>query len=94
MAKKLPPHITKQTSGKYRVRYRKSNKFPFEFNKYYDSLEEAIKANEEYIAKNTLNLLNSNINKDIGFSDFCDYFIEWFRNKPKRPSHNTCWFLC
>ena len=88
MAKKLPPHISFE-NNKYRVRYKKSNKYPFEFDEYYDNLKEAVKANEEYLAKNTLKLLNKNNTKEMLFSDFCDYFMEWYINKPKRSSPNT-----
>lgn len=88
MTKELPSHIYYE-HGKYRVRYRKSKKFPFEYDEYFDTLEEAKNGKENYNAKNTLNLLSKNNTKDIGFSDFCDYYLEWYRNKSKRPSHNT-----
>ena len=58
MAKKLPPHITKTADGKYRVRYQKSKKYPIPYDKIFDTLDEAIKANDEYLAKNTLKLHN------------------------------------
>ena len=88
MTKKLPPHVSFE-NNRYRVRYKKSNKYPFEYDKYFSTKEEAIKANQEYIAKNTLNLLNENNTKDMLFADYCDYFMEWYINKPKRPSPNT-----
>ena len=87
--KNLPPHVTKLSNGKTRVRYRKTNKYPFEYNKIFDNEEEALKANEEYLAKLTLNLVQPNSIKKIGFSDFCDYYINWYINKAKKPSHNT-----
>jgi len=86
--KKLPDHVYKISENLFRVRYRKSNKYPFDYDEYFNTPEEAIEANEKYLAKNTLNLL-SDEPKKIGFSDFCDLYIEWFKTKPKRPSHNT-----
>ena len=43
MTKKLPAHITKIASGKFRVRYQKSTKFPIDYDESFDTLEEAIK---------------------------------------------------
>lgn len=88
MVKKLPSHIY-QVNGRFRVRYRKSNKIPFDFDEYYDNLEDAIEGKEQFLAKAKLNLLTPNKTKHIGFSDFCDYYLDWFKNKPKRPSKNT-----
>lgn len=88
MAKKLPAHIY-QVNGKYRVRYRKSQKIPYDYDEYFDTLEEAINSNEVFLAKVKLNMLSNNNIKSIGFSDFCNYYLEWLKNKPKRPSPNT-----
>lgn len=88
MVKKLPDHIYK-VNGSFRVRYRKSNKIPFDFDEYYDSLEQAICGKEEFLAKAKLNLLTPNNTKHIGFSNFCDYYLDWFKSKPKQPSKNT-----
>lgn len=77
MAKKLPPHVTRTKDGKTRVRYQASKKFPVEYDKIFDTDEEAIKANDEYLAKNTLKLLRKT--KSMGFSDFCDYYLDWLR---------------
>lgn len=77
MSKKLPSHITLTPDGKYRVRYQKSKKYPIPFDKVFDTLEEAIKAKEEYLAKNTLKMLRTT--KKMGFSDFCDYYLDWLR---------------
>ena len=27
--------------------------------------------------------------KNMGFSDFCDYYLDWFRKKPKKPAPGT-----
>ncbi len=90
MAKKLPPHVTKLDNGKYRVRYKKTSKYPYEFDKTFDTIEEAINVNEEYLAKNKLNLLTESSSKgNMSFTKFCDYYLDWLRNKSKRPSHNT-----
>lgn len=88
MTKKLPSHIY-EVNGRFRVRWRKNNKIPYDFDQYYDTLEEAINAKEEFLAKAKLNLLTPNNTKHIGFSDFCDYYLDWFKNKPKQPSKNT-----
>lgn len=89
MTKKLPPHVTRLKNGKIRVRYKKSQKFPYEYDSTFDDVETAIQENEKFLAKAKLNLLSANGNKNIGFADFCDYYLEWFKNKPKRPSPNT-----
>lgn len=83
MVKKLPSHITLTPDGKYRVRYQKSKKYPIPFDKVFDTLEEAIKAKEEYLAKNTLKMLRKT--KKMGFSDFCDYYLEWLRTTSAAP---------
>lgn len=67
MVKKLPNHIYK-VNERFRVRYRKSNKIPFDFDEYYDNLEDAVQAKEEFLAKAKLNLLTPNNTKHIGFS--------------------------
>jgi len=85
---KLPSHIYKE-GNRYRVRYRKSQKYPVPFDSSYDTLEEAISEKEQYLAKLTLSVYNVNTKKDIGFADFCDYVLDWYRNKPKKPSQNT-----
>ena len=85
--KKLPPHVTKTKDGKYRVRYQRSNKYPVGYDKIFDKENEAINANEEYLAKNTLKL-HKQI-KHMGFSEFCDYYLDWFRTKPKKPKPRT-----
>ncbi len=87
MAKKLPPHITKTPDGKYRVRYQKSKKFPIPYDKIFDTLEDAIRANDEYLAKNTLKL-HKQI-KHMGFCEACDYYLDWLRTKPKKPAPRT-----
>ena len=87
MTKKLPAHITKTASGKFRVRYQKSTKFPIDYDESFDTLEEAIKANEKYLAKNTLGMHDEV--KHIGFSDACDEYLEWLRNKTKKPAPQT-----
>lgn len=84
----MPSHITFE-KGKYRLRYKKSKKYPYEINQYFNTLGEAIKAKEEYLAKITLNIFNVYETKNISFSEFCDYFLDWYKNKSKRPSHNT-----
>lgn len=83
MDKKLPSHITLTPDGKYRVRYQKSKKYPIPFDKVFDTLEEAIKAKEEYLAKNTLKMLRKT--KRMGFSDFCDYYLDWLRTTNAAP---------
>lgn len=90
--KKLPEHVTRLPNGKYRVRYRESNKFPLDYSEIFDTEEEALEANKEYLAKVTLGVYNPNSKKDIGFSDFCNYVLDWYRNKPKQPSQNTIRF--
>ena len=85
--KKLPPHVTKTRDGKFRVRYQRSKKYPIEYDKIFDKEVEAIKANDEYLAKNTLKL-HKQI-KHMGFSEFCDYYLDWFRTKPKKPKPRT-----
>ncbi len=87
MTKKLPPHVTRTADGKIRVRYQKSRKYPIEFDKVFDKAEEAIKANDEYLAKNTLKL-HKQI-KHMGFSDFCNYYLDWLRNRPKKVAPGT-----
>ena len=87
MSSKLPAHITKIRDGKFRVRYQRSKKFPVEYDKIFDNATEAITANNEYLAKNTLNL-HTKVQK-MGFSEFCDYYLEWLRNKPKKPAVGT-----
>ena len=89
MAKKLPPHVTRLKNGKIRVRYKKTQKFPYEYDSTFDDVETAIQENEKFLAKAKLNLLSVNGNKNIGFADFCNYYLDWFKNKPKRPSPNT-----
>lgn len=87
MPKKLPPHITK-VDNKYRVRYRKSNKYPIDYNEYFNTIDEAISASEKFEAKCKLNLLKPK-EQNIGFTDFCTRYLEWFKNKQKKPSYNT-----
>lgn len=87
MAKKLAPHITKLPNGKYRVRYQKSAKYPIPYDETFDTLEEAIKANDEYLAKNTLKL-HKQI-RHMGFSDACDYYLDWLRTRTKKPAPRT-----
>lgn len=77
MVKKLPPHVTRTKDGKTRVRYQVSKKYPIEYDKIFDTDEEAIKANDEYLAKHTLKLHRKV--KHMGFSDFCDYYLDWLR---------------
>ena len=89
MAKKLPAHVTKNSNGKYRVRYKKTEKYPIEYDKTFDTLSDAIQANDEYLGKIALKIYNPNTRKDIGFSDFCDYVLDWYRNKAKKASQNT-----
>lgn len=89
MKTKLPNHISISKSGKYRVRYQKSSKYPFSFDESFNTLDEAIKAKNEYLAKNTLNMLSNNSNKKIGFSNFCNYYLERIKNKTKKLSPNT-----
>ena len=45
MAKKLPAHVTKNSNGKYRVRYKKTEKYPIEYDKTFDTLSDAIQDN-------------------------------------------------
>lgn len=92
MPKRLPPHITKNKTGTYRVRYKKTEKYPIEFDKSFDNIDEAIKANNEYLAKIALNIYNKNSKDDIGFANFCDQVLIYYRNKPKKPSQNTIAF--
>lgn len=87
--RQLPPHILLTKEGTYRVRYKSSKKYPVPYDKTFKSVEEALEANKIYLAKNTLNIINRNTKKDIGFSHFCDYLLEWYRNKAKKPSQNT-----
>lgn len=89
MAKKLPPHVTKLDNGKYRVRYKVTQKFPVEYDKTFETEKEALEANNDYLAKITLNIYNKRTKKDMGFSNFCDYVLDWYRNKQKKPSQNT-----
>lgn len=84
---KLPAHITITKTGKYRVRYQKSSKFPIPYDEIFDTEDAAIEANEKYLAKNTLNLHDEI--KHIGFCDACDEFLEWYRTKPKKPAPAT-----
>lgn len=88
--KKLPPHITITNDNKYRVRYIESKKFPLAFDKIFNTLEEAIEVNNVYLAKNTLKS-NRKIKK-MGFCDFCDYYLDWYRSKPKKPADGTIRF--
>lgn len=88
----LPAHITRTQSSKYRVRYKKSSKFPVEYDKTFDTYDEACEANEQYLAKIALNVYTRKTKKDIGFSNFCDYVLEWYQNKPKQSSGNTLKF--
>lgn len=85
----LPSHVTLTKAGLYRVRYKPSKKYPVPYDKTFKEREDAIEANKVYLAKNTLNIINRNTKKDIGFSDFCDYLLDWYRNKAKKPSQNT-----
>lgn len=85
----LPEHISLTPASTYRVRYKKSNKYPIPFDKTYLTLDEAIQGKKEYLAKNDLGLLERQQQKSIGFSDFCDYLLNWYRNKPKKSSYNT-----
>ena len=85
----LPEHISLTPAGTYRVRYKKSNKYPIPFDKTYLTLDEAIQGKKEFLAKNDLGLLERQQQKSIGFSDFCDYLLNWYRNKPKKSSYNT-----
>ena len=64
MTKKMPSHITFE-KGKYRLRYKKSKKYPYEINQYFNTLGEAINAKEEYLAKITLNIFNVYETKNI-----------------------------
>ena len=61
-----------EKSGKFRVRYKKSKKFPVEYDEVFASLEEAIQHNEEYRARNTLKL-NENEIKPSAFLNFVIY---------------------
>lgn len=88
-AEKLPPHVTLTENGLYRVRYKSSKKYPVPYDKTFKEREEAIEANNIYLAKHTLNIINRNTKKDVGFSEFCDYLLEWYKNKAKKPSQNT-----
>ena len=92
MAKKLPPHVSKTKDGKTRVRYRKSQKYPIEYDKTFDTDEEAIAANEEYLGKIALRIYSKKTKADIKFADFCDYVYDWYRNKPKKVSQRTLKF--
>lgn len=85
--KKLPPHVTKTEDNKFRVRYRKSNTYSIPFDKVFDTENEAIKANDDYIEKNKKKKYN--LLKHIGFCDFCDLYLEWFRKKTKKPKPQT-----
>lgn len=85
----LPAHVTLTKNGLYRVRYKSSKKYPVPYDKTFKEKEEAIEANNIYLAKYTLNIINRNTKKDVGFSDFSDYLLDWYRNKPKKPSQNT-----
>ena len=85
----LPEHISLTPAGTYRVRYKKSNKYPIPFDKTYLTLDEAIQGKKEFLAKNDLGLLERQQQKSIGFSYFCDYLLNWYRNKPKKSSYNT-----
>lgn len=86
--RKLPPHVYKE-GDHYRVRYRPSEKYPIPYDETFPTLEEALKANEEYLAKVTLKVFNAGTKADMGFSDFCDYVLDWYKNKAKKPSQNT-----
>lgn len=92
MPKKLPPHVTKNKTGTYRVRYKKTEKYPIEFDKSFDNIEDAIRANNEYLAKIALNIYNKNSKNDIGFANFCDQVLDYYRNKAKKTSQNTIRF--
>lgn len=85
---KLPSHIYKTKNG-YRVRFRSSEKFPVPFDKSCSTLEEAKSEKSKYLAKLELKIYTGNTKKDMGFSDFCDYVYDWYKNKPKRISQNT-----
>lgn len=92
MAKKLPSHIYKTSRGNYRVRYRKSSKYPLDFDETFDNLDDAIRANDEYLGKVKLKIINKSSKPDIKFADFCDFVYDWYKNKPKKTSQNTLRF--
>ncbi len=88
MKKKLPEHVTQLKSGKFRVRYKKSKKFPVEYDEVFASLEEAIQHNEEYRARNTLKL-NENEIKPIRFFELCDLYLEWVEKRTRKLRSQT-----
>ena len=92
MAKKLPSHVTKNKVGTYRVRYKKSEKYPISYDKTFETIDEAIKANNEYLGKIALKIYSKNSKDDIGFSNFCEQVLEYYRKKPKKSSQNTIKF--
>ena len=76
MPKKLPSHVTKLDNGKYRVRYKKTSKYPYEFDKTFDTIEEAINTcnnNEQKLIKKFLNYNASftKFLKSYEFTSFC-----------------------
>jgi len=69
----------------------KSKKYPIPHDEVFKTLEEAIQDKELYLANNTLKKHRQN--QKMGFVDFCDYYLNWYRTKPKKPGEGTIRFV-
>ena len=79
-------YITK--NGNYRVQIRPSKNIHDKFDGVYTSIKIAINERDTFLAKQKLGL-ERYVDRNITFSDYCDKYFEWFKNKPKKPSPNT-----
>lgn len=88
MKKTKEKYIYLTSDGRYRVQIRPSKKIRDGFDKTFDTLEQAIEERDKFLAKQRLGI-DIYVDKAITFSEFCDKYFEWFKNKPKKPSPNT-----
>lgn len=88
MKKTTEKYIYITDEGKYRVQIRPSKKIREKFDKTFDTINVAIDERDNFLAKQRLGI-DLYVNKNLRFSELCDKYFEWFKNKPKKPSPNT-----
>lgn len=88
MKRKKEKYIQLTPENTYRVQIKPSQKYRYGFDEFYKTLEEAIEKRDKFLAKQKLGI-DTYIDRKITFEEFCDRYMEWFINKPKKPSPHT-----
>ena len=88
MKKTNEKYIYITSAGNYRVQIRPNSQNSSGIDEVFEDKEVAKDERDKFLAKQKLGL-DRYIDKNIGFSDYCDKYFEWFKNKPKKPKDFT-----